>query len=263
MQYFIIRWLLIILIGLTPLVASSDCPEPTDIAGLKSGQMTLRVGRYVSPPPLYYPASLSKQGLITEIFDAVAQRAGIRKVRYFDFDSVDDLKSAFNQGRIDVISNAWDTPFNQQRYLLTKPFSKHGGVAFIYLKEKGSFRTTDDLRDHTLGTLRNNFFQNYCYSSIKLPKKSVKIYPSFTELMTALNQEKVDVALAFLSFARYEQKRDKNRYQVTPVQIFKNVFAVSQQDTDLQKLLNEAIDGLEREGTLYKIKNKYLRAEEM
>ncbi len=228
-----------------------------DIIKLQSGRQILFVGRYTFPPPLYYPHN-SQKGLVTEIFDAVAKRAGIKKVRYVDFNTVSELRTAFEQGKIDVISNVWDTPFNRSRYLLTTPFHMGGGVGFLYLKGQGPYQTADNLRGQTIGTLENRFFKNYCFTNIAAPEKSIKTYHNFNELVAALKRSDVDVVITYITFARYEQKID-SRYQATLIEPMRNVYAVHKQDFGLQKLLDQAINSLSADETLYEISQKYLK----
>lgn len=232
-------------------------PLPIEVMKLKSGEQTLTVGRYTFPPPFYSFNENMQKGLVTEIFDAVASRAGIKKVKYVNFNTISELRNACDRGKIDVISNVWDTPFNRNRYLLTMPFNLQGGIVLLYPKENGPFQTADDLRSHTVGILDRNYFRNYCFTVMNMPKGSMKEYSTLNALQLALERNEIDAALTFFRFAQYIQNSQPSKYRYTLLQSMHNVYAVRKQDIDLQKLLNQSLDSLWHDGTLNNILAKH------
>ncbi len=236
---------------------ATDQLHPLDIAKLKAGQTQLNVGHYNQLPPFYY-ASNPQPGFGYDIFNEVAKKAGIPKVNFIGFDSNVDLNIQLQQGIIDVIANSWDLPGMRKHFLLTEPYYTHGGLSFLYFKQKGSFKTLDDLKDHTVGVFKHGYADLYWLPTHGIPKNSIKTYPSIKELMIALREGDIDVALIYYPLAELAQQQLPDQLSTTLIQPINDVYAVRLQDGELSKILNEAIQSLSKDGTLNKIQAQYM-----
>jgi ABC-type amino acid transport substrate-binding protein len=231
---------------------------PLDVAKLKSGKQTLRVGHYNQLPPFFYSNSPAQPGFGHDIFVEVAKKAGVPRIEFMGYDNNVDLNTLLKQGRIDVIANSWDLPGMRKQFLLTTPYYSKGGLSFLYYKNKGSFQNTDDLKDHIVGALQKGYAARYWLPIHGVDKESIKLYETLKELLFALKDGDIDVAIIYHPLALLAQQQLSDQLTVNLVQPINDVYAVRQQDNDLQALLDEAIKSLNQEGILDKIQVQYL-----
>ncbi len=232
--------------------------SPLDVEKLKSGQQTLRVGHYNQLPPFYFLNSRSQPGFGHDIFVEVAKKAGIPKIEFIGYDNNIDLNALLNQGKIDIIANSWDLPGMRKQFLLTSPYYSKGGLSFLYYKNKGPFQNVDDLKDHTVGAFQGGYAARYWLPTHGVLKDSTKLYSSLKELMFALKDGNIDVAVVYHPLALFAQKQFTDQLDVTLIQPINDVYAVRKQDTGLQVTLDQAIQTLSSEGVLGKIEAQYL-----
>ena len=109
---------------------------PIDIAKLRSGQQTLRVGHYNQLPPFYYADDNPQPGFGYEVFSKVYKKASFQKVKFMGFDNNIDLNMQLAAGNIDVIANSWDLPGMRKQFLLTTPYYTKGGLGFFILSKR-------------------------------------------------------------------------------------------------------------------------------
>jgi ABC-type amino acid transport substrate-binding protein len=238
-------------------VASPDSAV-IDISRLKSGELTLNVGHYNHLPPFYFAGSNPQPGFGHDIFTEVAAKAGIIKVNFIGFDNTVDLNSQLQQGKIDVIANAWDLPGMRKQFLLTAPYFTKGGLSFLYYKRKGSFQTAEDLNHHTIGVFERGYADHYWLPAHGIPKNSVKRFTNLKDLMFALKDGRIDVAVIYYPLAQLAQQQLKDQLESNLIQPINDVYAVRKHDTALQSLLDQAIQTLTANGTLDKIRAQYL-----
>lgn len=232
---------------------------PIDIAQLKSGQQTLRVGHYNQLPPFYYADDDNPQpGFGYEIFSQVAKKAGIQKVNFIGFDNNIDLNMQLAAGNIDVIANSWDLPGMQKQFLLTAPYYTKGGLGFLYYAQKGSYQTVDDLKNATVGVFEHGYADRYWLPAHGIDKNSIRTYASIRELMFALKDGNIDVALVYYPLAQLAQQQLADQLAATLIQPINDVYALRKEDVALQKLLNQAIQSLTKDGTIAKLQTQYL-----
>lgn len=225
---------------------------------LKSGQQTLRVGHYNQLPPFYFLNADSQPGFGHDIFVEVAKKAGIPKIEFIGFDNSIDLNALLTQGKIDVIANSWDLPGMRKQFLLTNPYYTKGGLSFLYYKDKGSFQNADDLKDHTIGAFKGGYAARYWLPTHGISKNSIKTYTSLKELMFALRDGDVDVAVVYHPLALFAKRQFTDQFDVSLAQPINDVYAVRKQDNELQTTLDQAIQALATEGILDKIVSQYL-----
>lgn len=231
---------------------------PIDVAKLQSGQQTLRVGHYIQLPPFYYADDNPQPGFGYEVFSAVAKKAGFQKVKFIGFDNNIDLNMQLAAGNIDVIANSWDLPGMRKQFLLTTPYYTKGGLGLLYFAQRGSYQTVDDLKKATIGVFEHGYADRYWLPASGIDKSSVRTYSSIRELMFALKDGNVDVALVYYPLAQLAQQQLSNQLASTLVQPINDVYAVRQQDAALQTALNQAIQSLTADGTIAKLQAQYL-----
>ncbi len=241
-----------IMTGTAPAVAL------VDIDKLKSGQQTLKVGHYNQLPPFFFLQSSAQPGFGHDILTEVAKKAGIQNVHFIGFDNSVDLNSELQQGKIDLIANAWDLPGMRKQFLLTLPYFTKGGLSFLYFRQKGSFETVEDLKDHKIGVFRRGYADRYWLPTHGVSKDLIKRFDTLRELMFALKDGGIDVAVVYYPLARMAQQQLTDQLASHLIQPINDVYALRKQDTALQSLLDQAIQALTADGTLDKIQAQYL-----
>lgn len=231
---------------------------PVDIAKLKSGEGTLNVGHYNQLPPFYFDQGSPQLGFGYDIFMEVAKKAGIQNVKFVGFDNSADLNAELRQGKIDVIANAWDLPGTRKNFLLTAPYYTQGGLSFLYFKKNGSFKTLDDIKNHNIGVFKRGYADHYWLPAHGIPKTAIRPYLTLKELMFALKDGHIDVAVVYYPLARLAQQQLTNQLDSTLIQPINDVYALRKQDLELQTVLNEAIQSLVTDGSVDKIQAQYL-----
>ncbi len=244
----------------TPSVMDMSIAPALNINKLQSGKETLNVGHYKQLPPFYFTNSNNNQpGFGHEIFSEVAKQAGIKNINFIGFDNATNLNQLLKEGKIDVIANSWDLPGMRKQFLLTTPYYSKGGLSFLYFKNSGPFHSLADLKNHSIGVLKDGYAARYWLPAHSIaPSSSVKTYSSINDLMTALNEGEVDLAIVYYPLARYVQTQANNKLEVLLIQPINDVYAVRKQDTALQQILSQAINSLSAQGTLEKITKNYL-----
>ncbi len=232
-----------------------------DISKLKSGQTTLNVGHYNQLPPFYYGEENATEGFGYDIFSEVAKKAGFTKVHFIGFDSNIDLNLQLLQGKIDVIANSWDLPGMRKQFLLSDPYYNKGGLGFLYFKSKGSFQTAADLKDHKIGVFKHGYADHYWLPINGIPKESIQTYSTLKDMMVALRDNAIDVAVIYYPLAQLAQIQAGDSVNAVLVQPINDVYAVRTQDAELLKALNDAITSLNQDGTLEKLTVQYFNPE--
>lgn len=230
---------------------------PLDISKLKSGEIQLNVGHYNQLPPFYFNNDNTKNGFGYDIFNEVAKKAGIPKVHFIGYDNNIDLNMQLQAGKIDVIANSWDLPGMHKQFLLTSPYYTKGGLGFLYYKQKGPFQTAADLKDHNIGVFKHGYADNYWLPVNGIPKENIKTYSYLKDLMIALRDNEIDVAVVYYPLAQLAQVQSGDKVDAVLVQPINDVYAVRSQDTELLNILNDAIADLSKQGSLEQIPLQY------
>ncbi|MBS0351136.1 MAG: amino acid ABC transporter substrate-binding protein [Proteobacteria bacterium] len=233
-----------------------------DISKLKSGEQVLRVGHYKQLPPFFYTDINDQSGFGYEIFSQVAKQAGIQKVNFIGFENNIDLNLLLEHGAIDVIANSWDLPGMRKHFLLSTPYYTKGGLSFLFFKQKGNYQKAEDLKEHTIGVFKHGYADLYWLPSHGIAKDSIKAFSNIKELMTALREGDIDVAVIYYPLAKLAEQQLPDQLQAVLVEPINDVYAVRMQDMELAKILNQAIQTLADNGTLTKIQADYLNPTE-
>ncbi len=240
-----------------PEQAAGSAVALLDVAKLKSGQRTLNIGHYNQLPPFFFLQPSAQPGFGHDILAEVAKKAGIQNVNFIGFDNSVDLNLQLQQGKIDLIANAWDLPGMRKQFLLTLPYFTKGGLSFLYFRQKGSFETVEDLKNHKVGVFRRGYADRYWLPAHGVSKDLIKRFDTLKELMFALKDGDIDVALIYYPLARLAQQQLSDQLSSHLIQPINDVYALRKQDTALQGLLDQAVQALTNDGTLDKIQAQY------
>ena len=236
--------------------ATGQTLAPTDMQKLITGDQVLKVG-HVNYAPFYVHNNGHLTGLDVEAVKEAAKRARIKKVIFVEYDNLQKLIADLDQGKINLIATGiLSTPERNQKYLLTIPYYRGGGIGFLYLAGQNNFKTLKDLQGLKIG------ITNYSYPQLWLSQHgisggNINVYPTVQAMIQALKERKIDIIINNYTFCRYEAAMNKQMisYLVQPMNV---VFMMRKQDNALQQSLNKALLSMWKDGSLYAIKVKYL-----
>jgi ABC-type amino acid transport substrate-binding protein len=237
--------------------ATDQTPTPTDVQKLATGEQTLKVGHILFPP---FDETINGQatGMDIDIMREVAKRANIKKLAFVEFKSIQELMAALDKGEVNLVaSGLFISPERKKKYLLTIPYYLGGGMGFLYVNGQHSFKTANDLQGYRIGALQHGYAENSWLPQHGISAQKVTGYPSLQELLQALKNGEIDVVVTNYTVSRYYASKDKQlaAYLVQPLGI---AYDMRKQDSALQQSLNQALQSMSDDGSLYTIKLKYL-----
>ena len=142
------------------------------------------------------------------------------------------------------------------KFLLTTPYYTKGGLSFLYFNKR-AFQTVDDLKNATIGVFKHGYADHYWLPSHGIAKTSIQAFSSIKELMFALKDGDIDVAVVYYPLAQLAEQQLTDQFATTLIQPISDVYAMRKQDVALQKTLNQAIQTLTADGTI-KLQAQYL-----
>lgn len=243
--------------AVAPARASEAAPT---LAQLRAGERALVVGGVSDFAPFNTVArDGSLSGLDREVMRAVAQRIGARKVEFRPM-PFSQLGAALQDGTIDVIANNyWITPERQSLYSMTVPYYTRGGIGAMWRKGTGPFASLDSLAGKRVAVFKGTYSESLLRE--RVPSATVLSMDGTShELDDALRHGDADVELGFFTRQRTVMRQPSGgvAFEQALIQPMQAAFALHKGNDELLGAINHAIDALWDDGTLYKIKHKYL-----
>ena len=239
---------------------AKDNIPPLDLDKLKSGEQTLVIGYIPDFPPFYIPDTAILKGMDVDIFNDVSKRAGIKRISYSSFKDYASLNQALEDGKIDIIvCDYWDLPKNKARFLLSEPYYVRDGIALV-AKKYHHYTSLGRMKGHFLGVYKAasdivDWVQNHVSHKVK-----VKIFDSRPAMINALENNDIGATAVHFTLFHYlnQSQVASKKYTIVLLQSFNTVYALRKQDDKLLTQINQALDSMWSDGSLYNIKKKYL-----
>ena len=243
--------------AVAPVCAEEAAPT---LAQLRAGERALVVGGVSDFAPFNVVASDgSLLGIDREIMRALAQRIGIPKIEFRAM-PFSRMGASLQDGTIDVIANNfWITPERQRLYAMTVPYYTRGGVGAMWRKGTGPFASLDSLAGKRVavfkGTYAESLVRERVPSAMILPMDSTS-----SELDDMLRNGQADAELGF-----FTRQRDAIRkpaaggvFEQAMIQPMQSAFALRKGSDELLAAIDQALNAMWDDGSLYNIKLKYL-----
>jgi len=231
--------------------------EPT-LDQLRAGQPLL-VGVIGDFRPFNFESKIStgeRSGMDHDIVISVASRLNISNVSFVSFPLFTDLYSALQNGEIDVIANnLWKTPFTEPLFSLSIPYYVKGGISSMWLKGRGPFNTTESLSGARVAIFKKGpyieaFARNSSPATLILESNS-------SILFHLLLSGEIDAALGYFTQQRLDLTDRGDDIEHALIHPEKAVLGL-RKSTNLLVEVNDALDNMWEDGSLFRIKSKYL-----
>lgn len=210
-------------------------------------------------PPFAYinPETKKLDGVDANIIIEVAKRLGINKVERKEMLFLDLLDGLNTDDSIDLAANGiYITPEREAIVAFTQPLYKESEVVIVPKASKINFK--DDLKNAVVGAEKGTKFLDLIQDWKKNNLiKDVVIFKDTPELLNAINNGGVDAGVSDSAVVNYALE-NKNLFLKTLTDYTPELggitgIAVRKNDTALLNALNEKINEMRADGTLYAI----------
>lgn len=241
-------------------VALAACGSSKDSDSNKSSGKaeTLTMGTNASFPPYEYVDDNGKiVGIDAEIAQAIADKLGMKlEIKDMEFES---LVPAVKAKSIDL-ALAGMTVTDERKQSVNFSDSYSTGVQVVIVKENSEIKTVDDLKGKKIGVQAGTTSDTYC--SEDFGEENVKQFSNGSLAVAALANGQVDCVVIDNEPAKnYVAANSGLKILDTEYVTEDYAIAISKDNDELLKKVNNALKELKEDGTVDKIVGKYIKAE--
>ncbi|MGG1397456.1 ABC transporter substrate-binding protein [Bacillus salipaludis] len=200
-------------------------------------------------------------GIDAEIITEVAKRLGIPKVEMKEV-KFENLLLDLNNNNVDMVTDGMYIKPERQKIADFTNIWYTEGEALVVVKDS-PIKGLEDLKDKVVGGQKGTAFLEFAQKLQKEGKiKEVKVFNSQSELLLAVNTNKIDACITDSAVAGYSITNDKslNLKLVSPykAEAAGNIgAAVRKSDKDLLEAVNKELDKMKEDGFILKTLKKY------
>lgn len=200
-------------------------------------------------------------GIDSEIVTEIAKRLGIPKVEMKEV-KFENLLVELNNKNIDMVTDGmYIKPEREKIAAFTHPWYKEAEALIV--RKDSDIKGIDDLKDKVVGGQKGTTFLEYVQELKSQGKiKEVKIFGAQTELLLALNTQKIDAVISDSATSAYTIQHDPS-LSIKLVSPYKSKYdglvgaAVRKEDKELLDAVNAELDKLKKEGFILEVLKKY------
>ena len=249
-----------IILSAALVVALAACGSSKDSDSNKSSCKagTLTMGTNASFPPYEYVDDNGNiVGIDAEIAQAIADKLGMKlEIKDMEFES---LVPAVKAKSIDL-ALAGMTVTDERKQSVNFSDSYSTGVQVVIVKENSEIKTVDDLKGKKIGVQAGTTSDTYC--SEDFGEENVKQFSNGSLAVAALANGQVDCVVIDNEPAKnYVAANSGLKILDTEYVTEDYAIAISKDNDDLLKKVNDALKELKDDGTVDKIVGKYIKAE--
>ena len=250
----------VIILSAALVVALAACGSSKDSDSNKSSCKagTLTMGTNASFPPYEYVDDNGKiVGIDAEIAQAIADKLGMKlEIKDMEFES---LVPAVKAKSIDL-ALAGMTVTDERKQSVNFSDSYSTGVQVVIVKENSEIKTVDDLKGKKIGVQAGTTSDTYC--SEDFGEENVKQFSNGSLAVAALANGQVDCVVIDNEPAKnYVAANSGLKILDTEYVTEDYAIAISKDNDELLKKVNNALKELKDDGTVDKIIGKYIKAE--
>jgi cyclohexadienyl dehydratase len=221
----------------------------------------LRVGTTMDTPVFSMRSASGRlEGFDIDALDTLAPALGVK---------IDYVKMTFGTMLSDLLADKFDIAMSGMGRTLdrartatfSKPYMRYGKLMMIRSADKGRFRTLADLDQPGVKIAYNRGGLNDHFANTRFTQATPTGYPS-NELATIdLLAGKVDAQVQDSTAAIYRGRTDARLAAMSPGDVFNPVYVailLRREDQTLQNYINIWIDQIDLDGTLQRIRSKWL-----
>lgn len=243
--------------GISKITITNIAPEKDRLQTIKEKRVLTFVS--ANDPPFVYidPKTNKLSGIDADIIAEIAKRLGINKVEMKVVPFSELLDKLNTDDNIDLAADGiYITPEREEIVSFTQPLYKESETVIVPKASKINFK--DDLKNAVVGVIRGTKFvdlvQDWKKNNLV---KDVLIYEDTPKLLNALNTGEIDAAVSDSTLINYSLKNKsiflRTLKDYTPQLRGTAGIAVKKSDSTLLNALNEKINEMKADGTLYAI----------
>lgn len=224
----------------------------------EKGAITVTSALYDYPFFDVDPKTNKISGIDADILTEIAKRLGITKIELRETKFINLLNELVTDNSVDVAAGGiYITPEREELVEFTKPLYKESET--VVVPKFSNINFMDNLQNGVIGVEKGTVYvglaQKWKENNIV---KDVILYENTSDLLYDVNSEKIDAGLADSVLVNNYLSRDKKLLlrtlkDYTPELLGNIGIAVRKGDTELLNALNEKIDEIKSDGTLYAI----------
>jgi cyclohexadienyl dehydratase len=255
----IVSWFAAALLALTAaLPARAQTPDRLDTI-LKRG--TLRVGTTLDTPVFSMRnAAGEPEGFDIDALRSLGAALGVK---------IDYVKMTFGSmlgdlaaDKFDIAMSGMGRTYERARVAtFSKPYMRYGKLLMIRSADKAKYKTLNDIDQPGVRVTYNKGGLNDRYANTELKHATPQGFGSNEEATAALLAGTVDAQVSDSTAAIYSARNDPRLAVVDPEHVINPVYVailLRRDDQTLQNFINIWIDQAEMDGTLAKIRAKWL-----
>ncbi|NRT90959.1 ABC transporter substrate-binding protein [Clostridium beijerinckii] len=221
---------------------------------------TLAVAAASSDPPFYFLDINTQKvrGIDADIINEISNRLKINKVDFKSTVFSELLQRLKTDENIDIASGGmYIIPEREKEASFTHPLYAETEAVIVRKASKINFK--DDLKNAVVGVEKGTIYlelvQKWKTAGLI---KDIEIFQSISELLDSINNGKIDAGIADSLVVNKDLKDNTNLFLKTlddySPELIGNVgIAVRKNDNTLLNVLNEKIDEMKADGTMYAI----------
>jgi cystine transport system substrate-binding protein len=238
------------------LVACGTNPTASSNGSTAESKQTLVVGTEGTYPPFSFRDLKSNQlaGYDIDIATEVAKRLG-RQVEFVPTQWKSMLAS-LDAKRFDFVANQVSvTPEREKQFAFSEPYTVSGAVILVSDDNPKQIQDIAGLKGKTVGTTQGS---NYAEAA-KKAGADLKFYPGIAQVLTDLQQNRIDAALNDRLYALTELKQANYKVKSVgePFDKQASAFAFNKDNEQLRNDVNKALDEMKKDGTIANISKKW------
>jgi polar amino acid transport system substrate-binding protein len=204
------------------------------------------------------PKTNKMSGIDADIVTEIGKRIGINKVEMKQVPFSDLLEKLNTDDSVDIAAGGiYITPKREELVSFTQPLYK--GSEAIVVPTFSTINFVSDLKNAAVGVEKGTVFVDLAQSWKKKNLiKDIVVFETSADVLNAVNTNKIDAGIMDSVIVKHSLSKDKNLFirilkDYTP-KISGNVgIAVRKSEVALLNALNEKIDEMKADGTLYAI----------
>lgn len=204
-------------------------------------------------------------GFDVDLAKETARRMGI-KIEFIPIDW-DNKKEELTSKHVDMLWNGCDITDDRKEYILfSKPYMKNRQILVVKKGNTQHIYTIGDLEGKIIGTQAGSNSEDYVNEAkdLKNSFKSFKTYLNFKNAFADLDNGLADVLIVDEIAARYEIRRQADKFEIIEVTIGPATeigIGFRKDDVELRDKVQEVFDSMVKDGTAKKISEQWFKAD--
>ena len=199
--------------------------------------------------------------LAKETFQRMGIKAEFKPINWFN------KREEITSGNVDIIWNGLDITDERKEYMIfTAPYMDDRQIFLVKKGNDQGIQAEGDLQGKVIGLQAGSTSEYYISKDEKLKSSlsGYKTYTRFNDVLTALENDEIDVLVCDELIARYETKSHPGQFELIDAKIdFTTEMAVGfrKEDTELRDIVQKVFDEMVEDGTAKKISEKWFHAD--